>query len=71
MSLSFQTDTFDNYALYTGETEVVTEKEKKEDSCFLNNTLNTKPIQIAHQYLVKEGLVPSTEVIKSVSLAVL
>ena len=48
----------DNYESETGQQEVVTQHEVKENQVFIDVIMETEPMKIAHEYLAKKGLMP-------------
>jgi len=48
----------DNYESETGQEEVVTEHEVRENQCFIDAIYETEPMKIAHEYLASKGLMP-------------
>jgi len=48
----------DNYESETGQGEVVTPHEVKENQVFIDVIMETEPMKIAHEYLAKKGLMP-------------
>ena len=48
----------DNYKSETGQGEVVTAHEVKENQVFIDVIMETEPMKIAHQYLADKDLMP-------------
>ena len=48
----------DNYESETGQKEVVTQHEVKENQVFIDVIMETEPMKIAHEYLANKGLMP-------------
>ncbi|PFX18344.1 Poly(U)-specific endoribonuclease-B [Stylophora pistillata] len=48
----------DNYESEGGQGEVVTEHEIKENQCFIDAIMETKPMKIAHEFLASKNLMP-------------
>lgn len=46
----------DNYSAYTGDEEVVTQKELRENRTFLSAVMETAPMKYCHQYCVAKGV---------------
>ena len=47
----------DNYESETGQGEVVTQEEVRENQCFIDAIYETEPMKIAHEYLAGKRLV--------------
>ena len=54
----------DNYEAETGQSETVTEVERREMSEFLDACLDAKPMEYLLNYLVKKGMTRSRETLK-------
>jgi len=48
----------DNYESETGQEEVVTQHEVRENQVFIDVIMETEPMKIAHEYLANKGLMP-------------
>lgn len=48
----------DNYESETGQGEVVTQHEVRENQVFIDVIMETEPMKIAHEYLANKGLMP-------------